>query len=57
LERLNWLADTSHKGLDGSAGMMVNYQYRLGEIEANHEAYTADHRISASSQIRGLSRS
>ena len=56
MERLNWLADTSHKGLAESAGMMVNYQYRLGEIEANHEAYSADHRISASSQIRGLTR-
>ena len=56
MERLNWLADTSHKGLAESAGMMVNYQYRLGEIEANHEAYTADHRISASTQMRGLSR-
>jgi malonyl-CoA decarboxylase len=56
MERLNWLADTSPKGLANSAGMMVNYQYRLGEIEANHEAYTADHEISASSQIRGLYR-
>jgi malonyl-CoA decarboxylase len=56
IERLNWLADTSPKGLAESAGMMVNYQYRLGEIEDNHEAYTADHKMSASTQIRTLSR-
>ncbi len=56
MERLNWLADTSPKGLAESGGMMVNYEYRLGEIEANHEVYTADHRISASTQMRGFSR-
>jgi len=41
IERLNWLADTSPSGLLQSAGMMVNYRYRLGAIEANHEPITA----------------
>src|SRR6266851_1915683 len=34
LERLNWAADLSPKGLQQSAGIMINYLYRLSEIEA-----------------------
>src|SRR5690606_18209528 len=37
IERLNWLGDTSEKGLRQSAGIMVNYLYRLSDIEENHE--------------------
>ena len=33
LERLNWLGDTSRKGLAEAAGMMVNYLYALDSIE------------------------
>ena len=54
MERLNWLADISEKGLAQSAGMMINYHYRLEEIEANHEAYTGEASIPASSMITGL---
>lgn len=39
IDRLNWLGDTSAKGMAQSAGMMVNYLYRLAEIEKNHETY------------------
>jgi malonyl-CoA decarboxylase len=39
LERLNWLGDTSEKGLREAAGLMVNYLYDLHFIEANHEAF------------------
>jgi len=56
VERLNWLGDTSPKGLQQSAGIMVNYLYRLSEIEANHEAYRGEGRVAASSAIRNLSR-
>lgn len=54
MERLNWLADVSEKGMAQSAGMMINYQYRLEEIERNHEAYSGDRRIPASPGMRGL---
>jgi malonyl-CoA decarboxylase len=37
LHRLNWLADSSKRGLQQSAGMMVNYLYRLDKVEHNHE--------------------
>ncbi len=30
VEQLNWMGDTSSKGLDASAGLMVNYRYRYG---------------------------
>jgi malonyl-CoA decarboxylase len=56
VERLNWLGDVSAKGLQQSAGIMVNYLYRLGEIEANHEAYRGEGRVAASSALRNLGR-
>ena len=56
VEQLDWLGDRSPKGLQQSAGMMVNYLYRLGDIEANHEAYRGEGRVAASSAVRGLVR-
>jgi malonyl-CoA decarboxylase len=56
VERLNWLGDVSAKGLQQSAGIMVNYLYRLGDIEANHEAYRGEGRVAASSALRNLAR-
>lgn len=38
LERINALGDRSINGMRQSHGVMVNYLYRLDEIEANHEA-------------------
>ena len=45
MERLNWLADTSRSGMQRAAGMMVNYVYRLSEVEQNHEAFVHEHEI------------
>jgi malonyl-CoA decarboxylase len=56
VEQLNWLADTSKRGLEQSAGIMVNYLYRLADIEANHEAYRGEGRVAASSAVRNLAR-
>ncbi|CAN5199257.1 malonyl-CoA decarboxylase [soil metagenome] len=39
LERINWMGDTSPRGLKQSAGLMVNYLYDLASIEENHEAF------------------
>ena len=52
IERLNWLADTSEKGLKQSAGIMVNYYYKLSEIEKNHELYLSRVHINATKDIR-----
>ena len=56
VERLNWLGDVSAKGLAQSAGIMVNYLYRQGDIDANHEAYRDEGRVAASSAVRSLAR-
>ncbi|WP_448202964.1 malonyl-CoA decarboxylase [Azospirillum sp. sgz302134] len=56
MERLNWLADTSPKGLKQSCGLMINYRYKLAEIDANHEAYTGEGKVNASSSIRSLAK-
>jgi malonyl-CoA decarboxylase len=54
LERINWLGDLSPKGLQQSAGIMINYLYRLPDIEENHEAYTGEGRVTASPAIMRL---
>ena len=56
MERLNWLADTSTPGLARSAGIMVNYVYRLDEIEHNHEAYANRHEVVSSARFLVLAR-
>jgi malonyl-CoA decarboxylase len=54
LERINWLADRSPKGIRESAGMMVNYLYRLKDIETNHESYREAGTISISPAVQSL---
>ncbi len=56
LERINWLADASDKGLRQAHGLMVNYRYELKEIEKNHEAYANEGRIAASRAVKALLR-
>jgi len=56
VEQLDWLADTSAKGLAQSCGVMVNYLYRMAEIEANHEQYTGEGKIAAASAIKSLAK-
>lgn len=57
MERLNWLADCSEKGIRQSAGIMINYLYKISEIDRNHEAYKAHGKVTLSSQIRNLIKS
>src|SRR6202521_5782427 len=54
LERINWLRGPSPKGLRESAGFMVNYLYRLAEIEKNHEAYANQGTIAACGAVKKL---
>jgi len=54
VERIDWLGDLSAKALAESAGLMVNYLYKLDSIDANHEAYAVDRRIVASPAVRAL---
>jgi malonyl-CoA decarboxylase len=56
LERINWLADTSPRGVKQSAGLMVNYLYKLDDIEENHEAYAREGRVAMSDAVKRLLR-
>jgi malonyl-CoA decarboxylase len=52
LERINWLANTGTAGMATSHGIMVNYLYKLDEIERNHEAYASGQPVAVSGQVR-----
>ncbi len=54
LERLNWLGDTSEKGIRQGLSLMVNYRYDLRDIERNHEAYVNQGSVAASKSVRSL---
>jgi len=54
IERINWLADTSRHGIDQSAGLMVNYRYKLDDIEKNHEAYRGNGKVVAATTVKRL---
>ncbi len=54
IERLNWLADRSPKGIAQSGGIMVNYLYRLSRIEDYHEAYSDAGKVALSPAIKTL---
>lgn len=54
IERINWQGDLSTKGIEQSCGMMVNYLYRLGDIEKNHERFSEDGTVIYSSAVKAL---
>jgi malonyl-CoA decarboxylase len=56
MERLNWLGDVSEMGMRRSVGMMVNYVYRLDDVERNHESYAREHHVVASRRFEVLAR-
>ena len=56
LERLNWQADVSTKGMQQSHGLMVNYYYALDDIEANLEAFDADGHVAANGRVERLAK-
>jgi malonyl-CoA decarboxylase len=49
-------ADPSDTGQGNSWGVMVNYLYDLGKIEANHQAYANEGEIAAAPKVRQLAR-
>jgi malonyl-CoA decarboxylase len=54
LDQINWAADASPTGLERSFGIMVNYAYRLKDIEKNHELYFSEGKVIASAAVRKL---
>jgi malonyl-CoA decarboxylase len=53
IERLNWAADPSAKGLKQSYGLMVNYLYDLKRLDKHREMLTQG-KIAAASAVTGL---
>ncbi len=54
VDRINPGADRSDVGWARSLGMMVNYRYRLKDIESNHDGYMASGRIPTADDVRKL---
>jgi malonyl-CoA decarboxylase len=54
LERINWLGNTTPRGIEESFGVMVNYLYDHDTIEANHEAFVHDGIIARSADVDAL---
>ena len=54
LHAIHWAADLSDKGLQQSAGIMVNYLYDLGSIEENHDAYFDQGEVAISRPVARL---
>ena len=54
LERINWLGNTTPRGMEESFGIMVNYLYDHDSIENNHEAFVRDGTIVRSHDVDAL---
>lgn len=53
LERINFAADLSRKGLKQSLGLMVNYLYDIEAVEARHQEFV-NQKVSHSTAVRRL---
>ncbi|QUI60684.1 malonyl-CoA decarboxylase [Wolbachia endosymbiont of Spodoptera picta] len=54
IKQINWMADTSEKGISQSAGIMVNYLYELPKIDNNHENYMINKATSHSKKVSSM---
>lgn len=54
LERINWMANSSKRGMAESLGIMVNYLYDPARIEANHERFTREGEVARSPEVDKL---
>ncbi|NXN77091.1 DCMC protein, partial [Bombycilla garrulus] len=54
LWRINWMGDTSPRGIGASCGMMVNYRYFLEETASNSALYLGSKQVRASEEVLAL---
>lgn len=52
VERINWMANAGPTGISTAHGIMVNYLYKLDEIERNHERYASGMNAAASAAVK-----
>ncbi|MGJ3509980.1 malonyl-CoA decarboxylase [Enemella sp. A6] len=53
-DRITWPADLSESALSRGYGVMINYRYELGLIEARHEAFVRDNTVTHSDALEEL---
>ena len=56
LWRLNWLADTSARGMAMSCTIMANYRYNADDIDDNSRRYAENQLLAASDHVLDLVR-
>lgn len=56
LERINWMGDSSGRGIKQSFGLMANYVYELENLQRNHEAYTRSGEVATARRVERLAR-
>jgi malonyl-CoA decarboxylase len=54
LDQLNVMGDLSPRAMSTAHGVMVNYRYRLEDLERNHELFATTREVTASPAIRRL---
>lgn len=54
LERINFLGDRSARAMRQAHGLMVNYLYKLDDIETNHEAFAGRGEVVTTQAVRRL---
>ena len=50
-EQINWMANSTQRGLNQSLGLMVNYLYDPDYLEENHRRYMNNQEVITSSQV------
>jgi malonyl-CoA decarboxylase len=54
IDRLDWLADPTPRGIEQSFGIMVNYRYALDRYAANQLSYGTNHAVDVASSVKAL---
>eukprot|EP00999_Lentomonas_sp_LEN2_P002535 NODE_419_length_1522_cov_95.820789_g387_i0.p1 GENE.NODE_419_length_1522_cov_95.820789_g387_i0~~NODE_419_length_1522_cov_95.820789_g387_i0.p1 ORF type:complete len:487 (+),score=53.85 NODE_419_length_1522_cov_95.820789_g387_i0:59-1519(+) len=55
--RLNWMGNVSIKGMKGDCGFMVNYLYKLDQLDTNNQAYLEHGVIPVGDPVRQMMKS
>ncbi len=56
LERIDWMGDSSARGMKQSGGLMANYVYELEALQRNYEAYSRSGEIAVARRVERLAR-
>jgi len=56
LEQINWMGDTSPRGMKQSGGLMANYVYELDDLQKNHEVYLRSGQVVAARRVERLAK-